>query len=329
MPFIGVDVSKKKLDCALLIDPQEVKTKSRAVANTAKGFKQLVGWACRVGCCEVKELSFILEPSGVYHEQAAHELYRAGAQVCLVNPAQLRNFAKGLAVHSKNDALDRMVLARYGYMVRPRAWQPPPPEVLELQSLIKRLESIEADHQREANRLEKATAAHEPKAVRDSLRYSLEFLEQQRRELERLIDDHIDRHPQLKRDQELLESIPGVGESTAKRMLVVLRAHSFGNAREAAAWAGLVPVEYQSGTSVHRRPRLSKVGDGRVRAKLYWPAVAATRFNPDVRALYERLLASGKCKMSAIGAAMRKLVHICFGVLKHQQPYRAQGGVLT
>ena len=294
MLFIGVDVSKKKFDCALLIEPQKVKTKSRAVPNTAKGFKQLLGWACRVGQCEVGELSFILEPSGVYHEPAAHELHRSGAHVCLVNPAHLRHFAKGLAVRSKNDALDRMVLARYGYMVRPRAWQPPPPEVLELQSLIQRLEAVEADRQRELNRLEKANAAHEPKPVRDSLRRSLEFLEQQRRELQRLIDDHIDRHPQLKRDQELLKSIPGVGQSTATRMVVVLRARTFESAREVAAWAGLVPVEYDSGTSVHRRPRMSKGGDARVRAKLYWPAVSATRFNPDVRALYERLLAGGK-----------------------------------
>jgi len=327
MLFIGVDVSKKKLDCALLIEPQKVKTKSRAVPNTAKGFKQLLGWACRVGQCEVGELSFILEPSGVYHEPAAHELHRSGAHVCLVNPAHLRHFAKGLAVRSKNDALDRMVLARYGYMVRPRAWQPPPPEVLELQSLIQRLEAVEADRQRELNRLEKANAAHEPKPVRDSLRRSLEFLEQQRRELQRLIDDHIDRHPQLKRDQELLKSIPGVGQSTATRMVVVLRARTFESAREVAAWAGLVPVEYDSGTSVHRRPRMSKGGDARVRAKLYWPAVSATRFNPDVRALYERLLAGGKCKMSALGAAMRKLVHICFGVLKHQRPYQAMRAV--
>jgi len=327
MLYIGVDVSKKKLDCALLLDPVQVKTKTRTVPNTDKGFKQLVGWACRVGQCEVDELSFILEPSGVYHQHAANELHQAGAQVCLVNPAQLRHFAKGLAVRSKNDALDRMVLARYGHMVRPRAWQPPPPEVLELQSLIQRLETIEADRQREHNRLEKAEAAHEPKPVRDSLARSLEFLEHQRCEIQRLIDDHIDRHPHLKRDRELLQSIPGVGESTATRMVVVLRARHFQSAREVAAWAGLVPVEYDSGTSVHRRPRLSKIGDGRVRAQLYWPAVSATRFNPDVRALYQRQLAKGKCKMSAIGAAMRKLVHICFGVLKHQQPYQEQKAI--
>jgi len=329
MHFIGVDVSKKTLDCAFLLDPKGVKTKSRDVPNTQKGFKQLLGWACRIGCCEVGELSFILEPSGIYHEQAAHWLYQAEAQVCLVNPAQLRNFAKGLAVRSKNDALDRMVLARYGHMVRPRTWQPPPQEVLELQSLIARLDAIEADHQREENRLEKATVAPEPKPVCDSLKRSLEFLKQQRRELKRLIDDHIDRHPQLKHDQELLESIPGVGSPTAQRMVAVLRARTFTSARELAAWAGLVPVEYDSGTSVHRRPRLSKMGSGQLRAKLYWPAITAAQFNPDIRALYERLLARGKCKMSAIGAAMRKLLHICFGVLKHQRPYQAQWVVQT
>ena len=87
---------------------------------------------------------------------------------------------------------------------------------------------------------------------------------------------------------------------------------------------GLVPIEYQSGTSVLKRPRLSKAGDARLRAALYMAAVVATQYNPDIRRLYQRLIAGGKTKMSALGAAMRKLVHICFGVLKHQRPYQPQ-----
>ena len=326
MPVVGIDVSKAKLDCALLFDTERFKLRSKVTANNEQGFEELLSWACRTGRCEATQLHFVLEPTGVYHEQAALWLHGAGACVSLVNPAQLRDFAKGLAVRSKTDALDRAVLARYGHLLKPPPWQPPPEEVLILQSLMRRLDAIEADKRREENRLEKAVIAQAPESVQLSLGRSLAFLEEQRRELERLIDDHIDRHRGLKRDKALLESVPGVGALTAKRMLVVLRGRVFTRARQVAAYLGLVPVSYDSGTSVHRRPRLSKAGKTHVRAALYWPAVSAARWNPHVRALYERLLAKGKCKLSAIGAAMRKLVHICFGVLKHQCPYCPQAG---
>ena len=128
----------------------------------------------------------------------------------------------------------------------------------------------------------------------------------------------------MKHDRQLLESIPGIGRKTASRMLYVLHSRPFRAAASAAAYVGLVPVRHESGTSVYRPARLSKAGDGALRAALYMPAVVASRVNPDIRALYQRLLAQGKCKMSALGAAMRKLVHICFGVLKNQQLYRAR-----
>jgi Transposase IS116/IS110/IS902 family. len=140
--------------------------------------------------------------------------------------------------------------------------------------------------------------------------------------LQTAIDEHIDRHPGLKADRARLLSIPAVGEKTANRMLAVLKSRSFKSAEQAAAFLGLVPVEHQSGSSVQKRPRLSKNGDAKTRAVLYMAAIVATRYNPDIKALYERLCAKGKAKMAALGAAMRKLVHLCFGVLKHQQDYR-------
>src|SRR5262249_8944053 len=135
------------------------------------------------------------------------------------------------------------------------------------------------------------------------------------------IDDHIDRHPQLKADRELLESIPAIGAQTSRHMLSLLQARKFSCAEQSAAFLGLVPIERESGSSVRGRPRLSKAGPPRLRAILYMAAVVAVRHNPHVKALYERLLARGKTKMAALGAAMRKLVHLCFGVLKSRQPY--------
>lgn len=318
-------MSKRKLDCAALLDVERLKFKSKVVSNDAAGVAQLLHWGCRQFGCEVGELALVMEPTGVYHEQAAQALHTAGAQVSLVNPARVRAHANSLGVRSKTDALDRVQLARYGAQAKPRRWQPAPAEVLELQALLRRLEAIEKDLRRERNRLEKATlASHVPAPIHASLGDSVQFLEQQRRALERHIEQHIDRHPGLRQDRALLESIPGVGQRLAQRMVTVLRAQRFDAASQAGAFLGLAPLAHTSGDTVKRPAHLSKAGDARVRALLYLPAVCACRYNPDVRALYQRLLARGKCKKSAIGAAMRKLVHICFGVLKHQQPYQPQ-----
>lgn len=120
----------------------------------------------------------------------------------------------------------------------------------------------------------------------------------------------------------LRQSIPAVGPRVGDHMLSVMHSHTFNSAEQLAAYLGLVPVERQSGSSVLGRARLSKAGPARIRAVLYMAAVVGTRYNPHVKAVYERLLARGKSKMSALGAAMRKLVHLCFGVLKTQQPYQ-------
>ena len=127
----------------------------------------------------------------------------------------------------------------------------------------------------------------------------------------------------LQADLERLLTIPAVGPKTAVRMLAMLRARGFDSARQAAAYLGLVPVERQSGKSVRGRPRLSRAGNPRLRAALYMAAVVGIRRNPDLKAQHERLLGRGKCKMVALSAAMRKLVHLCFGVLKGEGGYRA------
>lgn len=330
MPVIGIDVSKAKLHVVVLLDPEGRKVRTKTVANQASGFSALLKFACHQAACAPPDLHVVMEATGVYHEAAATYLFDQGATVSVVNPARVKDFARSLAMQSKTDAQDAAVLARYGLLVQPAAWTPAPPEYRELKALLARLQAIEAQIRREHNRLEQAKASPVPPAVRDSLTQSLAFLKASRDRLTRSINDHIDRHPQLKRDKALLQSIPAVGEKTARVMLTLLyHGNRFRRAREAAAYVGLNPVEHRSGTSVFRKPRLSKRGDGRLRAGLYMAAVVAIRYNPDVRALYQRLLAKGKAKMAALGAAMRKLVHIMFGVLKHQMPYRPQAALAS
>ena len=262
-----------------------------------------------------------MEGTGVYHEQAAPALAEAGVTVSIVNPAQVKDFGRGLAVRTKTDGVDSFVLARYGALLKPKAWAPPAPEARILQALLARRAAIAQDLQRERNRQEKADATDTPERIQQSLADSIGFLVKQLAGLQQVIDEHIDNHPDLQKDMALLQSIPAVGPQVGGNLLSVMHSHHFNSAEQLAAYLGLVPVERQSGSSALGRARLSKAGPARIRAVLYMAAIVATRCNPHVKDVYERLLARGKSKMSALGAAMRKLVHLCFGVLKTQQPY--------
>jgi transposase len=324
MHVIGVDISKAKLDCALLTDEAALKYRDKTFPNTSAGHAQLLAWASKHTGEPAPQLHFILESSGVYGEPLAIALCAADAAVSVVNPAHVREFAKGLGLLNKSDRLDARVLSRFGAVAKPGRYVPPSPEAMELKAMLRRLEALEADLQRENNRLEKAQCAPTPPRVLASLERSIAFLQNEKSDLEKQIDDHIDSHPGLREDRQLLESIPAVGRKTAWRMLSVMHSRSFERASQVAAYLGLVPVVHESGTSVHRRPRLSKAGNARMRAALYMAAVVATRFNPDIRSQYQRLVHGGLAKLAAICAAMRKLVHICFGVLKHRTPYRPQ-----
>lgn len=324
MTVIGIDVSKSKLDCLWIRELSKLKVKSKVQPNTPQGHQALLVWATHQTGEPVAELHFVMEATGIYHEALAYALHEAGAQVSVVNPARIRDYAKSLGAQSKNDRKDSVVIARYGMTQAPALWEPEPVEVRALKALIARYEAVKRDMGREANRLEKAQVNQSSEDVLTSIEHVREELDKERQRLEALIDDHIDNHPGLKEDRALLESIPGVGPTVSQEMVAVLRSRRFQKASQCAAFLGLIPVERESGTSVYSPPRLSKCGDGRVRAKLYMAAVVAIRHNRDIRAHYQRLVRRGKAKMAALGAAMRKLVHICYGVLKHQVPYQPQ-----
>ena len=170
--------------------------------------------------------------------------------------------------------------------------------------------------------MEKAESTFTIEPVLQSIHKSIRQLNKHIQDIDQQIDDHIDQNPDLKNDKELLSSIPAIADRTSLLMLSFLRSHSFERASQAAAFVGLVPIQRQSGSSIHGRSRLSKAGSSKIRAGLYMAAIVATRHNPHIKEMNERLLANGKTKMMAIGAAMRKLVHLCYGVLKHQQPYQ-------
>lgn len=311
--FLGIDVAKGKFDVALL--GEEGRVCHRTFANTPEGFVSLRAWLVRQ---EATAVHACLEATGTYGLGLAAFLHQAGITVSVVNPACPKAFGESELTRTKTDRVDAALLARFCRAMQPAAWQPPAPEVAELQALVRRLTSVQQMYFQEQNRLE--TPALLP-AVQASLARTLEMLETERKRLEQQIADHIDQHPGLKAEQDLLCSIPGVGPKTASVLISEMRGLDFRGARQLAAYAGLVPQERQSGSSVRGKSRLSKRGNVRLRTALYWPAIVAMRHNPVLRAFAARLHQAGKPKLVIIAAVMRKLLHLAFGVLKTKHPF--------
>jgi transposase len=322
MAIIGIDVSKAKLDCLWLRDSISLKVKSKVFSNTPAGQHALLDWAVKQTGKAIKELHYVMEATGIYHEGVAYTKHEAGDRVSVVNPAQLRDYAKSLGTRTKTDKKDALVIVYFGATQQP--WQPEPAEVRQLEALIARLEAVKQDIQRELNRLEKTQISQTSEDVVHSIEMVHRQLNEEKTRLEALIDERIDQHPGLKQDRTLLESIPGVGSVISQQMVAFLRSRAFENAAQGAAFLGLVPGKHESGSSVRGRSHLSKAGNAHLSAKLYIAAIVAKRYNPDIRCQYKGLIKRGKTGKSALCTAMRKLVQICFGVLKHQASYLPQ-----
>jgi transposase len=326
MNVIGIDISKAKLDLLWLRDVTSGKVKTKIHPNTPAGHKLLVNWIVKSTGQAIEHSHCLMEATGIYHEALAYALHAAGAEVSLVNPAKVRDYARSLGVRNKTDKKDSWVIAHYGATQQVRRWQPEPEPTRTLKALINRLMTIEKDRQREANRLEQIAQTGASETVAQSIHTVMAQLDTEKKRLEKSINDHIKQNPQLKNDRELLLSIIGVGPVVSRLMLSVLHSRDFDKGPQCAAYLGLNPIHNESGSSVRGRAHISKAGNARVRAKLYMAAVVCIKHNPDIRDHYQRLLKNGKSKKSALCAAMRKLVHICFGVLKHQQPYQPRTG---
>jgi transposase len=312
--FVGIDVSKNTLDAALL--KEEGKPRHKVFTNSAVGHCQLLAWLNDNGAATVH---VCLEATGTWADAVALALYEVGHKVSVVNPALIRAFGQSQLKRTKTDKADAQLIARFCQMHQPPQWSPPAPEIRELQALVRRLETLEEMRLMEENRLASGVNCQ---AVRADLEEHLAELQKRMDKTRQQIKDHIDQHPDLKDKAKLLDSIPGIGEATAALLLAELGDIShFDNARQVAAFAGLVPRIRESGSSVRSKPRLSKVGSSRLRKAMYFPAITALRFNPLIKALGLRLSAAGKSKMLILGAAMRKLLHIAYGVLKSGLPF--------
>lgn len=312
LPVVGIDVSKKKFHVVLI--GAAGRTRQQEFSNRATGFAELAAWLQRQ---EAACVHACLEATGSYGEELARFLHGAGHRVSVVNPRQIRAFAASELARNKTDPLDAGLIARFCQAHRPAVWTPPPPEVAELEALVRRLDALEEMRQQEANRLEVARPAVQP-----SIAEHLAFLAEQIRKTQQAIRNHFDSHPNLRARRDLLVSIPGIAERTAAKLLAEIpQLEQFAQARQVAAFAGLNPRQWSSGSSVHGRSRLSKIGSPRVRKALYMPALVALRYNPVVRELARRLALRGKQPMVIVGAAMHKLLSLAYGVLKSGVPF--------
>jgi transposase len=310
---LGIDISKRKFDACLARDGGKLRHK--VFPNSPDGFSQLSAWLAKQ---KAERVHACLEATGMYGEALATYLHEAGHMVSVVNPAQIKAYAQSRLSRAKTDKADATLIAQFCAERHPPEWRPLPGEVRELQALARRLDSLLEMRRMESNRLEVAATA----TVRESLAGHLAYLDEEIARTEKLIRSHIDSHPGLRGQRDLLLSIPGIGETTAAKLLAeVMDVKLYESARQLAAFAGLAPRLHESGSSVRRKARLSKTGAPRLRKALYFPAIVAIRHNPYVKEMSERLKGRGKCPMQVIGAAMRKLVHIAYGVLKSGRPF--------
>lgn len=310
---VGVDVSKAKLDVALTLAGG--KFRDKVVANSRKGFAELLAWLAKHG---VTTAHVCMEATGAYWEELAEFLADAGFAVSVVNPAHIKSFGESLGARNKTDRADARVIAQFCAERRPPLWQAPSAAVRALRALVRRRDALVELRTQELNRKE---VASQPQVLR-SIEEVVVHLNQQIKEIEKQISNHIDNDPTLKQQASLLKTIPGVGDVSTGMLLSHYGGDlRFATTRQAVAFSGLDTRHRESGTSVRGKPRMSKKGDSRLRATLYMPAVVSMTQTAWGKTFAKRLTAAGKPKMLIIGAVMRKIVEIAYAILKSGKPF--------
>ena len=313
--ILGIDVSKSKFDVTLLFGNNKIRKK--VFSNDPKGFHMLYEWILKF---HERDFHVCMEFTGVYDERIAEFLYQKGLTVSRVNAMAIKAFAKSMLTRTKTDKKDSMVIAQFCKVHQPKAWEPDPLHIKVLRDFSRTLDALKDDYYLIKNRLEKYEERESP--AKKIWQDRLLDVEKVIKDVENQMNIHIKNHPDLEKKVKLLQTISGIGETSARTLLAeITNIHYFKNARQLAAFAGLTPCQRQSGSSVNGQSRLSKMGSSRLRKALYMPALVARRYNPVIIKFSDNLIKKGKCKMAVVGAAMRKLLHIIFGVLKHETPF--------
>lgn len=310
---VGIDVSKATLDVAVRC--QGDTPHYLQVPNTAEGFDRLQQWLqafdpiTRIG----------LEASGRYGEAIAHFLVAQDYPVSYLNPRQIHAFSQFMFRYNKTDKQDAALIAHFCEHHLPDLWRPHPQHYRQLQQRGRYLKSLQQMRQAECNRLH---AGPSDPFVRQQIQAHITYLDARIEQTQSAIDHLIQQHTVLRHDYQLLISIAGIGDRTATLLLAELGdVRRFDNARQLAAYIGITPQHFQSGSSVNKRATISKQGNARLRAALYMPAVVAKRWNKPCAIFAQRLQAAHKPGKVIVIAVMRKLVHQVYAILKSGRPF--------
>lgn len=286
--------------------------------NTAAGHRQMIQWLLKARTDQ--PLRVVVEASGIYSLDLTLALFEADhITVMVANPRALKDYRRAHMQRSKTDQVDAAVICDYAARMPFIAWQAPEPEVLELQQIARRIQALIVERTREKNRLRVALATVTTSSVViNDIEVNLRHLERRIEELEKKARHRIKKHTASERSYQHLVSVRGISQRSAIQLLAELLVLPNGlTVREWVAFAGLDVRHYSSGTSVAKRPCISRVGNVRLRRALYMPALVAIQHEEAVGAFYQKLISKGKKPLVAIVAVMRKLLHAIYGMLKH------------
>ena len=302
--YVGIDVSKKCLDVVLRPSGEYLET-----TNDEQGIRSLV-----VRLEEVRPALVVLEATGGLEQTAAAALALASVPVAIVNPRQVRDFAKAVGRLAKTDKIDAAVLSHFAEAVRPEPRPLADEDARELHALVLRRRQILDMITAEGNRARTAPKSLK-RRIKAHLRWLKKELERANEDLERAVRDS----PLWREKDDLLRSVPGVGPTLSATLLAELPELEHLDRRKLAALVGVAPLNRDSGTL--RGIRTTWGGRSSVRKTLYMATLSATRSNPAIQEFYGRLVAAGKPKKVALTACMRKLLAILGAVLRNRSPW--------
>lgn len=308
----GCDTSKDTID--VVRRTADERTAHRRFNNA--GHQRLIQWLAKTG----KPVRVVVEASGAYSLDLALALHQAdGLAVMLANPRALKDYRRACMQRSKTDKVDATVICDYAARMPFVPWQPPEPEVLELRQIARRIQALIVERTRDKNRLRtaQATETTSPVVVND-IEVNIRHLDRRIGELEKQALKRVTTSTPIQQAYGHLVSVPGISQRSALQLLAEILVLPEGlSVREWVAFAGLDVRRYESGTSVERPRRISRVGNVRLRRALYMPALVAIRCDAAIGAFYAKLIGKGKKPLVAIVAVMRKLLHSIYGMLKH------------
>jgi transposase len=307
---MGIDVSKDWLDVDL-VDQSGQRGPAERIANSLAACQAL---AQKFGQLNVQRI--VVEPSGGYERTLVATFVAAGLPIVVVNPRQVRDFAKALGFLAKTDEIDAFVLARFAQVVQPPQRKIPDEQTQALRDLLTRRAQLVEMRTMESNRLQQARTT---RIIKD-LKSSLEFIEKRLKRLDDEIDEHIRQTPAWLEKVELLQSVPGVGPQTARVLVLELPELGQCSRQQTAALVGVAPMNCDSGQ--FRGERIIRGGRKTVRTALYMATLSAIRFNDPIRRHYEKLRGAGKAFKVAMVACMRKLITILNAMVRDHHTWQ-------